>query len=420
VLFGGQGGGGKSAALIMAGLQYVDVPNYSALIIRQNYRHLYDSGGTQEKLEQFLAGTEAQWVASLDRWEFPSGASLSLGFVEYERQRFKFQSTEYQFVAFDELSQWATDRVYRYLFTRMRRPAAGEEICEPCPSCGMTLDQVPIRMRAASNPGGPGHTWLKKRFIEPHRAWKRGDAERPEAPFIQSALVDNPSLDPASYLESLSAASPIERAWMQYGDWDAVEGGTMFKGAWFPVSPASPPDGSKWARYWDLAATAEGEADDPDYTAGALVARDVEGGWWLQDLVRGRWSPAETDARIVATVTADLERHGRRHYVCGLEQEPGSSGKRSALELKARIQRDCGSVTVEIVPATGSKVDRARPVASVAEPGPHIRCSGGAWMPDFLDEITAFPGGPHDDMVDSLSGCFELLSPTGRRKVKFY
>jgi hypothetical protein len=247
VLFGGQGGGGKSAALIMAGLQYVDVPNYSALIIRQNYRHLYDSGGTQEKLEQFLAGTEAQWVASLDRWEFPSGASLSLGFVEYERQRFKFQSTEYQFVAFDELSQWATDRVYRYLFTRMRRPAAGEEICEPCPSCGMTLDQVPIRMRAASNPGGPGHTWLKKRFIEPHRAWKRGDAERPEAPFIQSALVDNPSLDPASYLESLSAASPIERAWMQYGDWDAVEGGTMFKGAWFPVSPASPPDGSKWA-----------------------------------------------------------------------------------------------------------------------------------------------------------------------------
>jgi phage terminase large subunit-like protein len=41
-------------------------------------------------------------------------------------------------------------------------------------------------------------------------------------------------------------------------------------------------------------------------------------------------------------------------------------------------------------------------------------------MPDFLDEITAFPGGPHDDMVDSLSGCFELLSPTGRRKVKFY
>src|SRR5439155_6373928 len=91
--------------------------------------------------------------ASSHTWKFPSGAVLRFGYLDTALDIYQYQSAEFQFIGFDELSQFK-ENDYRYLFSRLRK-AKGID--------------VPLRMRSGSNPGGVGHEWVKKRFIEEGR-----------------------------------------------------------------------------------------------------------------------------------------------------------------------------------------------------------------------------------------------------------
>ena len=90
-------------------------------------------------------------------WRFPSGASLSFGYLDTEADKYRYQSAEYQFIGFDELTQFSESQ-YTYMFSRLRR---------------LKGSSVPLRMRGASNPGGYGHEWVKQRFIT-----RRGEGGR--------------------------------------------------------------------------------------------------------------------------------------------------------------------------------------------------------------------------------------------------
>ena len=57
---------------------------------------------------------------------------------------------------------------------------------------------------------------------------------------------------------------------------------------------------------------------------------------------------------------------------------------------------------------SGSKVDRARPVSAQAEAG-NIKLVRGPWNEAFLEEVSMFPSGAHDDQVDALTGAFAEL-----------
>src|SRR6185503_16927114 len=122
LLFGGEAGGGKSAALLMGALQYVDVPNYAALILRKTHPQLTLPGGLKDVSEQWLGG-KADLNETLLEWTFPSGATITLSHVNRDAERLKFQSSAFQYVAFDEGTHWRTTRVYRYLFSRLRKPS---------------------------------------------------------------------------------------------------------------------------------------------------------------------------------------------------------------------------------------------------------------------------------------------------------
>lgn len=108
---------------------------------------------------------------------------------------------------FDELTQFPIEAQYAFLFTRQRRV--------------MGFD-IPIRMRATSNPGGPGHDWCFKRFIDPK-------TRRDGAHFIPATLGDNKNLDSEDYVRSLSSVDPLTRKQMLEGDWTAVKGGRFLK-----------------------------------------------------------------------------------------------------------------------------------------------------------------------------------------------
>lgn len=218
-LYGGAAGGGKSDCLLMAALQYVDVPGYAALILRRSYQDLALPGAIMDRSKQWLMGSRARWSEVDFRWTFPSGATLSFGYLRRFNDVYRYQSAEFQFIGFDELTQF-TEAEYRYLFTRLRRPSS----LDP----DQPLARVPIRMRSASNPGGIGHEWVKRRLVE-----RKTDPDDPkDTPerarrriFIPAKLSDNPHVDQEEYIESLSNIDPYLRAQMLDGNWDAREPG---------------------------------------------------------------------------------------------------------------------------------------------------------------------------------------------------
>jgi len=376
-LYGGAAGGGKSDALLMAALQYVDVPGYSALLLRRSYTDLSLPGALMDRAKAWLIPTLAHWRDSMKTWEFPSGATVTFGYLERPGDEYRYQSTEFQFVGFDELTQF-TETQYRYLFSRLRR---SNEV------------DVPLRMRSASNPGGVGHEWVRERFID-----AQGSIE--SRIFIPASLPDNPYLDQDAYLASLNQLDPITRQQLLMGDWSARQPGSLFRREWFPVVEELPVQINRSVRFWDLAATPMRPGTDPDYTAGVRVDYGVDGLYYVVDVQRMRGTPGEVERLVNQTARMD----GISTQIV-IEQEPGASGVNTIHHYVTRILPD---YTVRGQRSTGSKVERAGPVSSQAEAG-NIRLYRGPWLGPFLDEVEAFPLGGHDDQVDALSGAMMRL-----------
>jgi hypothetical protein len=239
VLYGGAAGGGKSSALLMGGLQYVDVPGYAALLLRRSYSDLSLPGALMDRAAAWLGGTRAKWSDKEKTWYFPSGATLSFGYLDTPNDKYRYQSTEFQYIGFDELTQFP-EADYRYLFSRLRRPQGS---------------RVPLRMRAASNPGGIGHDWVRQRFLI-----EGPDAERV---FVPARLDDNPYLDRHAYVASLNELDPVTRAQLLAGDWSVRHGGSIFRREWFRIVDVAPAN-LRQVRSWDLAASEAKPGSDPD------------------------------------------------------------------------------------------------------------------------------------------------------------
>ena len=379
-LYGGAAGGGKSDALLMAALQYVDNPDYSALLFRRSYTDLSLPGALMDKAKEWLMPTDAKWRESSKTWTFPSGATLTFGYLEHVGDEYRYQSTEFQFIGFDELTQFEESK-YRYMFSRLRRKADGGP---------------PLRMRSTSNPGGIGHEWVRSRFLDSDPA----DSGRV---FIAARLPDNPHLDQESYVQSLAQLDPVTRRQLLQGDWTARQPGNLFQREWFQVVEDVPVFINKSVRYWDLAATPKRPGTDPDYTAGVRVDYASEGLFYVVDVQRMRGTPAEVERRIAQTAAVDGE-----STQITIEQEPGASGVNTIYNYVTRVLQD---YTARGQRATGSKLARAGPVSSQAEVG-NIRLLRGPWIGEFLDELEAFPFGGHDDQVDALSGSMMRLRNT--------
>jgi Terminase large subunit, T4likevirus-type, N-terminal len=245
-LYGGAAGGGKSDALLLAALQYVDIPNYSAILFRKTYADLKLPGSLIPRSHEWLTQTDAKWNDNDKQWAFPSGATLNFGYMQTDEDRFRYQSSEFQFIGFDELTQFSRLQ-YTYMVSRLRRPD-GLATNHP-------LAKVPLRLRGATNPGGRGHLWVKRRFID------RTDdppEDYTQRIFIPAKLADNPSVDQKAYTYALMQLDDATRAQLLEGDWDAREPGTWVipDHTWIDAAEAlgremweqgvPPPPGHRW------------------------------------------------------------------------------------------------------------------------------------------------------------------------------
>ena len=211
-LYGGGAGGGKSDALLMAALEYVNIPNYSALILRRTFADLKKSDAIMARADEWLRGTDARWDADIRTWHFPSGAKLEFGYFDHANQKMIYQGGAWQFIGWDELTQFPEDW-YTYMFSRLRK----------------TSQAVPLRVRATTNPGGIGHQWVYERFIEPWEKSREEKGREPvgeetKRPFVQSLAKDNPSLDQAAYEASLAELSEADRRQLRDGIWEQSSG----------------------------------------------------------------------------------------------------------------------------------------------------------------------------------------------------
>ena len=175
-------------------------------------------------------------------------------------------------------------------------------------------------------------------------------------------------------------------------------GGGMFKRQWLDLVGAAPVKAKK-IRYWDMAGTEFTGGNDPDWTAGVLMAHH-EGIFYLCDIQRFRSSPNDTEKRI--RQAAELDGFEVPIFI---EQEPGSSGKNV---VDYYIRRVLQGYTIHGDRPSGDKITRAEPWAAQAEAG-NIKIVKGAWVEAYLAEIETFPAGAHDDQVDATSGAFHKL-----------
>ena len=220
-LYGGAAGGGKSDALIIEALRQVHIPHYRALILRKTYPQLSD---LVDKSQMYYrrAFPQAQYNATTHVWNFPSGAKIYFGSMQYTKDRTNYQGKAFDFIGFDELTHFEWEE-YSYMMSRNRPTGPGTR----------------VYMRATTNPGGIGHGWVKARFITPappgtpiveEYTVRLPDGTEQKLQrsrvFIPSSIFDNPALlanDPG-YLASLASMPEAEKQALLYGSWDSFSG----------------------------------------------------------------------------------------------------------------------------------------------------------------------------------------------------
>lgn len=383
----------------MAALQYVEVPGYNALILMKTFADLSLPKAGLRRAREWLMGTDARPVDGGKSWTFPSGASLTFGYLDNEGDEQRYRTAEFAFCAFDELTRFP-ESAYRFLFSRLRRIEGSD---------------IPIRMRSATNPGGKGHEWVKRRFLPAEffaapedqrmrRLWWKDDRL-----FIPATLEDNPHLDRADYEQSLAQLDPVTRARLRHGDWQAHEGG-HFQARWFGHFrtdqdawhlPEKPGKGGTVYRVRDCMIFAAmdpagGVSESADYTAVVVCALTPGRDLLILDAFRERW-PVE---RVVASL-ADICDRWHPSFVVMEEVFMQSAYVRQA-RANPRIP------TVHAInPGGKSKLVRATPAILRAEAGQVYLPQEAHWLEDFVSECCAFTGDEsldaHDDQVDALA-----------------
>ena len=386
--FGGAAGPGKTEALLMSALQYVDHPHYRALLLRRTFRQLNQSNSIMNRARQQLANTDAVWNTTDKRITFPSGATLTFGNLDSDEDVFQYDSSEFQYIGFDELTSF-TERQYTYLFSRLRTTKN---------------NPVALRMRSASNPGNRGHDWVKARFMigqSPASLRK----EFPERFFLSARIEDNPHLRREEYVAALANLDAVRRRQLLEGDWEVTPSGNLFRREWFEIVDEWPREVSGIVRAWDDAATRDGG----DWTVGVLMARARTGIFYVIDVVRRQGSPLDVERLKAQTAKTDADLTAKRAVVL-LQQEPGAAGKSF---IDAQMRGPLCGFNVKVENPTGDKYTRALPMSSAAQAG-NIKLVRGRWNRDFVDELEQAGPDPklydHDDQWDAAASAFNHLA----------
>ena len=289
----------------------------------------------------------------------PSGGRLWLSYLDRDEDVLRYQGQAFNWIGFDELTQWASPFPWDYLRSRLRT----------------TVSHIPLYMRASTNPGNKGAWWVRKMFIEPapfNTAFPATDIETGEVltyprghknagqplfyrRFIPSRLQDNPYLwENGEYEANLLSLPEIQRKQLLDGSWDTMEGAAFpeFNRRIHVIDPFEIPPHWRKFRAMDYGyGSYTGVVWFAVHPSGALIVyRDLEvskvTAWDLADMIRDIEDSVEDnvsygvlDFSIGAergqrgpTLVEQLQRHN-------LRWRPADRGKGSRIAGKNMIHR---------------------------------------------------------------------------------
>jgi len=211
ILFGGSRGGGKSEAGLVWLLQdpdYIDSPNFKGLVIRKSFSDLSDWIARARK----LLGDRAEIYTHPPEIRFPSGAIVYMGHWGDSSAVSMYLGREFSKILLEELTDiFALETDYLKLMGSLRSSDA----------------TLPCQVFATTNPGGRGHSWVKKRWVDvaTNKTYYDGDTGHTRI-YLPSKVDDNPYLKDADpgycqYLDSLP--DRLRKAWRD-GSWELAEG----------------------------------------------------------------------------------------------------------------------------------------------------------------------------------------------------
>ena len=206
--FGGARGGGKSHAVkldaIIKALKY---PGIKIMIIRKTYPELI-ANHIQPMIEWLKCYTPERIAKYNDQRKqitFPNGSIILFRYCDNDKDAERFQGTECDILYVDEATQ---------------QP---EELMKKLIACVRGVNRFPKQIRYTCNPGGEGHGWVKRLFID--RTYNEGENPDDYA-FIQSSVYDNKALmhENPDYIQNLESLPPHLRDMWLNGNWDVYEG----------------------------------------------------------------------------------------------------------------------------------------------------------------------------------------------------
>ncbi len=209
--YGGAKGGGKTWAVrtkaIGGAFRY---PGIRILVMRRTYPEL-EENHIRPTLKALPKGA-ARYNGTSHLLTFYNGSTIKFGHWAGEQSEQEYQGLEFDWIFLDEATQF-TERTFHYLG-----------------GCLRGVSGVPKRMYLTCNPGGVGHRWVKRLFIDRDFHKNPDNPEENERPddyvFIPATVEDNPFLLKHSpgYLRMLANMPENLRAGYRYGDWNAMSG----------------------------------------------------------------------------------------------------------------------------------------------------------------------------------------------------
>lgn len=272
--YGGAAGGGKTDSLLVyQAMRRMTYPGSRGLFLRRRFTDLSQPGAALDRFRELFGKYGIVYNANSHEAVWPNGSVTKFGYMDSDADRHQYQGAQFDDVTFDEVTQF-TELQYTYMMSRMR-------VTNP----QLAAMGMKAQIRSAGNPGGIGHAWFKRRFVDVcfDEVYEDPDTKLTRV-FVPAKVDDNLALlrsDPL-YKNALMGLPEIERRALLDGDWDLFAGQVF--GEWrrdvHVVSPTTIP--AHWRRWigfdWGYAApyVALFFAENPD-TKEVVVYREVTG-----------------------------------------------------------------------------------------------------------------------------------------------
>lgn len=316
LLYHGTRGPGKTDAQLMRFRRHVGQGygrHWRGVIFDRQYKNLDDLVSKSMRwFPEFKDGVKFLASKSDYKWVWPTGEELMFRTIQRPADYWSYHGQEFPFIGWNELTKYPSDELFDMMMSCNRSSFLPEDFPQEGPNGTYLLPEMPLEVVATTNPFGPGHNWVKKRFINaapPGKIVRKSirvfnPQTRQEEDFVLTqthlfgSYKENKYLSPKYVAELVGMSDKNKQAAWLNGSWDIVSGG-MFDDVWQRtvnvVKPFMIPHSWKITRSFDWGST-----------------KPFSVGWWA---ISDGTDYKMPDGTVRSTVRGDIFRF-REWYGC--------------------------------------------------------------------------------------------------------